>query len=103
MDLSERSEERPQGLLRDERRQPADEDGSVVRVRRSEQLAIRPNKVAQDRTRLLLMLPRLLSDIELGSVWILTPSESRGDRRGGLGSESMMLRVVTPVCSDGSR
>ena len=63
MDLAERRKERPERLLRDERRQPAHEHSRVVRVRRRQLLPVGADEVRQDRARLCVVLPRLLREI----------------------------------------
>lgn len=60
MNISKGGEESPQGLLRDQRRQTAHEDRSIVWIRRRELFPVRPNKISQNRSGLSVMLPRLL-------------------------------------------
>ena len=57
MNVTERSEECPQGLLGDQWRQPTYENSRIVRVRGGQLFTVWSYKIAQDRTGLRLMLP----------------------------------------------
>ena len=60
MDVTERGKKGPQRLLRDQRRQSTNKNGSVIGVGRCQLLAIRTDEVPQDSPRLRMVFPRLL-------------------------------------------
>ena len=82
MDVAERREERPQCLLRDQRRQSAHKNCGIVGIRRRKLLTVGADEVAEDRSRLGLVFPRLFRHIVPGRSVLLLRRTSKGSCDG---------------------